>query len=71
MAEQIDPSVASGANPTGLDATVQTVRRGWPQLPVAMWPLSGSYAGVGDDYRVEAMLDIDTLRSYALLTIDF
>jgi len=71
MSEHSDPSAASGASSPGPDATVQNVRHRWPVLPVALWPLSGSYAGLGDDYRVEVMLDIDTLRSHALLTIDF
>ena len=71
MSETTDPSVASSGASAGRDATVHSVAHRWPVLPVAMWPLSGSYAGVGDDYRVELMLDIDSLRSYALLTIDF
>ncbi len=71
MAEHINPSLVSGAITPGFDATVRAGRCGWPLLPVAMWPLSGSYAGLGDDYRIEIMLDIDTLRAYALLTVDF
>lgn len=71
MAEPIEPRVTSDPVPAERDATLQSPRHNWPMLPVAMWPLSGSYAGVGDDYRVEVMLDIDTLRSYALLTVDF
>ncbi len=42
-----------------------------PVLPDAMWPLSGTYAGLGDDYRVEVMLEIDTRQDHALLTVDF
>lgn len=71
MAEQSDPSMAYVATITGSETPAPTIRRSWPLLPVAMWPLSGSYAGTGDNYRVEVMLDIDTLRSCALLTVDF
>ncbi len=56
MAEHSDPSAA---------------RRNWPLWPDAMWPLSGTYAGLGDNYRVEVRLDIDTLHRHALLTVDF
>ncbi len=71
MAEHTDISAVCGESTSTPDTTVHAVHRAWPLLPVAVWPLSGSYAGVGDDYRVEVMLDIDTLRSYALLTVDF
>lgn len=71
MNTQSDPSSAGGAAAAGAESATPSIRRAWPLLPVAMWPLSGSYAGVGDDYRLEVMLDIDTLRSYALLTVDF
>lgn len=71
MSKHSDPSAAPGTKLEAGDATVHNVNRPWPLLPVAVWPLSGSYAGTGDDYRIEVMLDIDTLRSHALLTVDF
>ncbi len=71
MSEFIYPHVSADAASSGRDATVASLPRGGALPPAAMWPLSGSYVGVGDDYRVEIMLDIDTLRSHALLTVDF
>ncbi len=45
--------------------------RSWPLWPDAMWPLSGTYAGLGDDYRVEVRLNIDAPHGHALLMVDF
>ncbi len=40
-------------------------------IPVALWPLGGSYVGLGEGYRLELMLDIDSASAVALVTIDF
>lgn len=57
-------SAASGARVHRL------VQRRAP-IPVALWPLSGSYIGLGEGYRLELMLDIDSASAAAYVTIDF
>lgn len=46
-------------------------RHSQPLLPDAMWPMSGTYAGLGDDYRVEVRLDLDIGHVDAMLTVEF
>ena len=66
-----DATLASSGGVSAVDLEPRVRRRSLPMIPVAVWPLSGSYAGDGDTYRIEVLLDVDTLRSCALLTVDF
>ena len=52
----------------GNGADVRLLR---PPIPVPVWPISGRYAGAGESYRLEAMLEVDSARGVALLTLDF
>lgn len=70
--------MASDANESAVTATSEAggahVHRLVPRrapMPVALWPIGGNYVGVGEGYRLELMLDIDSASAMALVTIDF
>ncbi|MBX9606891.1 MAG: hypothetical protein K2Y51_11760 [Gammaproteobacteria bacterium] len=70
MASDPNETVAKGIGGPGVAGVHRLVRRRAP-IPVALWPLSGSYVGVGEGYRLELMLDIDSASSIAQVTLDF
>lgn len=70
MASDANETVAKATSEPGGAGVHRLVQRRAP-IPVALWPLSGHYVGVGEGYRLELMLDIDSTSAVALVTLDF
>lgn len=68
MAPEQEPTGTSAAAGEATPSNVRVLRG---PIPVPMWPLGGYYVGCGDSYRLDVMLDVDSARGEALVTIDF